>query len=627
MAESPSCLSVDSRGAESPARPPCGLELTGRTIRVALLAILGVGLLVRLLHFAAIQGTAFPRIPLVFTTSDMHSFWEWARTIQAGDWLGRNTYHPAAWSEIAPLETWYRWWGGKEIFHQAPLYPYLVAVLLAVFWGSLSHVLLVQLVIGALQPLVMYRLGSRLFDGRVGVLAAGLAALYGPFIFFQGSLLRDWLPLLLEPLALVLLLRAGTSTRRRDWALAGAALGVALLAKETILLFLPLVLFWVLWERGRPSRKALVAVGCVLGGFLAAVSPLITRNALVGAPLFAISNRALEGFILGNAADTVPIGIWPRPSMKEIFSRADGRFSVVVLETLKTYHGDWRQFVRHQWLKLRGLVDPLEVPDNLAFAYGLEISPILRVMLGYGAIFPLGLAGCLFVFKGWRGHLLLLLYGLSTVGGLMVSIVLARYRLAIVPVLILYGAAGVLRWVEAVRARHVGPAIGYVGLVLGIAVLQHRVLPIPELWEGPSLSIRAQEYVFSAEIYASDGRPDRAAMEMERLRVATVTDLKGAELAAFASLVEGDYRAVWALKLLEQGKREEATREAEKAETLFQGHRDLSLTRYRLGVFYFHLNDPARAGVFLGQFLELEPQGVRADEVRRLLARLDGKSG
>ncbi len=627
MTESTSCLSDDPRGAATAARPPWGLQLTERTIRVALFAILGVGLLVRLLHFAAIRETAFPRIPLVFTTSDMHAFWEWARTIQAGDWLGRDTYHPPAWVEIAPLETWYRWWGGKEIFHQAPLYPYLLALLLTAVRGSLGHVLLVQLVLSAFQPLVLYHLGRRLFDRRVGLLAAALGALYGPFIFFQGALLRDWLPLLLEPLALVLLLRAEASTRRRDWALAGMALGVALLAKETILLFLPLALFWVFWKQGRPSRKALAAAGCVLIGFLAAVSPLITRNALVGAPLLAISNRAPEGFIQGNAADGFPIGVFPTPSRKDILSRADGRFGIVVRETLRTYHGDWRRFVQHQWLKLRGLVDPLEIPDNLALAYGVEISPILRVMLGYGAIFPLGVAGCLLGFKGWRGHLLLFLYGLSIVGGLMVSIVLARYRLAIVPVVILYGGAGILRFIQTARARQVGPAIGYVGLVLGIAVLQHRVLPIPELREGTGLSIRAQEYVFSAEIYASDGRPDRAAMEMERLRLATDTDLKTAELAAFASLVEGDYRAVWALQLLEQGKRGEATREAQRAEMLFLRHRDISLTQYRLGVFYFHLSDAARAGVFLRQFLELEPQGPRADEVRRLLSRLDGKSG
>ena len=38
----------------------------------------------------------------------MSAFWHWAQSILAGDWLG------------------------KEIYHQAPLYPYLLAVVLAV---------------------------------------------------------------------------------------------------------------------------------------------------------------------------------------------------------------------------------------------------------------------------------------------------------------------------------------------------------------------------------------------------------------------------------------------------------------------------------------------------------------
>src|SRR5437763_9393753 len=91
---------------------------------VYLLLIMGLALAVRYAHFFSIVWTAFPKLPLVFDQSDLNTYWEWAQAILAGDWLGRDTYHPAFdWMKaIAPQETWYQWWGGKAIFQQAPLY-------------------------------------------------------------------------------------------------------------------------------------------------------------------------------------------------------------------------------------------------------------------------------------------------------------------------------------------------------------------------------------------------------------------------------------------------------------------------------------------------------------------------
>lgn len=66
----------------------------GHYSRIVLLGILTLGLLVQLIHFQTLTETAFLKIPLVHTQSDMYAFWQWAQTILAGDSLGRNTYHP-----------------------------------------------------------------------------------------------------------------------------------------------------------------------------------------------------------------------------------------------------------------------------------------------------------------------------------------------------------------------------------------------------------------------------------------------------------------------------------------------------------------------------------------------------
>src|SRR5262249_55901831 len=231
--------------------------------------------------------------------------------------------------------------------------------------------------------------------------------------FHQSALLRDWLPPILEPLALVALLRAREHERIRDWVLAGAILGLALLAKESVLLFLPLAMCWIAVGYRRKIGRAAVSGLAFVVGILLVLSPLLVRNTIVGAPLFAFSNRAAENLIEGNAADGFPIGLTHPPSMKAILERSAGRIPAVVRETLATYHGNWGAMARLQLLKLRALADPLEVPNNLNFYYAQEISPVLRSMLTYGFIFPLGLTGFMLSLGVWRRQTLMMLYAIS----------------------------------------------------------------------------------------------------------------------------------------------------------------------------------------------------------------------
>jgi dolichyl-phosphate-mannose-protein mannosyltransferase/tetratricopeptide repeat protein len=593
--------------------------MTRERERVSLLVILAVALVIRFVHFLIIVGTAFPKFPLVFDQSDLNTYWEWAQAIVAGDWLGRQTYHPAfEWMKaIAPEETWYRWWGGKEIFQQAPFYPYLVAGLLAVSRGSIEFVSAVQLVLGALQPLVMFWLGRRLFNARVGLLAAALTALYGPFIFHQGVLLRDWLPPVLEPLSLVAFLKARESGRILHWVLAGMAVGLAVLAKETLLLFLPLALLWILLGQRHAIRGAIASCAAVLAGLMLIVAPLVVRNVTVGGPPFAFSNRAAEGLIEGNAADGFPIGLTHPPSMKGILERSDGRLPAVIRETLRTYHGRWMELARLELLKLRALADPLEVPNNLNFYYGREISPILRLMLTYGVIFPFGVAGFVLALSTWRHHLLLILYGVSTLGSLLSTIVLARFRLALVPVLIIYAAAGLVWLWDAVSAKRMAAGITYISLLVGFAVTQHLVLPIPALRGMHRIAVHRPEYLLAAYIYAHDGRFDRAVTEVERLEKRAAERPSFAELAREASLYDGDYRTQWARQLIREGKADQGRRQVLRVEAAYSAHQDLSYPLFNLGFLHLDLGDRAKAKEYFERFLGREPQGPRADQVRR----------
>jgi hypothetical protein len=608
------------RGGSIAAEPAAPRAKVGENTRWLLLAILGLGLLVRLLHFWAITRTAFPKIPLVFTQSDMYAFFEWAQTILAGDWLGRDTYHPYfEWMKaIAPLETWYRWWGGKEIFHQAPLYPYWVAGLLALSGKSLAFVLFIQLLVSALQPLALFWLARRLFDERVGLVVAALTALYGPFIFHAGLLLRDWLLPILDTLALLALLRARDSGRGRAWVMAGMALGVSYVTKSAILLFLPLVLLWLGLEHRKAWRRGVVAGACVGVGFLLCLSPVVVRNALVGTRLFAIETRAAEGFILGNAADGSPVILVIPASMQGILERSEGRPLAVIRETLKTYQGDLRQVLRVQLLKLRGIVNPYEVQNNENFYYGREISPVLWFTLLYGIVFPLGVTGMLLARPAGPKQRLLLLYALASLIGLWLPPIRARYRLILVPVLIVFAAAFLVWFYHLVRRREIARALRAAALCLGVAFAQHGVLAL----RGQEYYDRRQEYIFSKDVYVSQGQFDRAAAEMGLLLE------KARQIAPLAGDVpryETEYRQLLARHLIEQGARAEARQQVELALAAHaRAPHSPSYLYFNFGVLHLLLNEPEKAKPFLRRFLELEPGSPRAEQLRRILSQLDG---
>ncbi len=597
-------------------------------MRWALPIIIGMGLALRIAHFWAISGTAYPDIPLVATELDMYATYQWAQTILAGDLIGRDTYHPYfQWmKDIAPLETWYRWWGGKEIFQQAPLYAYVVALLLWLSSRSLECVLLIQLVLGALHPLVMYGLAKQLFDARVGLVAAVLTAFYGPFIFHQGTLLRDWIPPILEPFSVLLILRAQATGRAATWLSAGMVFGLALLTKEAVLLYFPMVLLWIVFVNRRSLRAAGRAGGFLLLGFMLVLSPLVWRNAVVGTSLFSISNRAPEGFIEGNAPDTYPISLHHPTSMAGILERSNGRVWPVIQETLALYHGDWRLLINQMILKARGIVDPIEVPNNLDFGYALDLSPPLRLTLRYGLIFPIGLAGMIVSLRLWRSHLPFLLYGLAAVAGLMSTIVIARYRLVLAPVLLVYGAATLVWLWDVTQQRRWGRVFGGLGLILVVAVLQHLVVPIPLVGRHPIVTIYGPEYIHSSQLYSLEGRFDQAAAEMTRLRrkASLAPDFpKKKDFISQTYFWEGNYRVQWANQLFEKGMEGDARRQVALAQAAYAEH---IRRNYSLGLTFrplFELEDPASAEALFKLLLGLNPQHPSAADLQQLIRRLE----
>ena len=474
----------------------------------ALVAVLALALAVRVLNLWLMSRLPVAEYQFHWAESDMATSWAWSGRIISGDILGRNTPHQyTSWMrEWAPLETWERWWGGRTVFHQAPLYAYaLAAMRLAAgdgFWG----IGLCQAMLGVANVALVYLLAARLFGGAVPVIAALGAALYGPFLLHETLVLRDTLGVTVS-LLLLWWLAGCDDARALPWLVAGWLFALALLAREATLVFGPFVAFWIARRFGRRPRVLATVALAFVAGVSVGLAPLVARNVVVGAPPLSLSTRGIETFVHGNAADSSVIGLALPAATRSILEQADGRLGTAIRLTLATYHGDWLRLVGNELFKLRAIFARYEPMDNVNWYYFADRSPLLRFSLHFEWVLALGLVG---LWLDRQRHSLLRYFLLASVGALMYSTIVGRYRLPAVAVLLLYAGVTV-EWTarEVAAGRWRRAAIAGLAAV-GVAAASAHLLPSAERRQR----YRADEFVLAAEVHYRHGRAERALEEL-----------------------------------------------------------------------------------------------------------------
>ena len=187
-------------------------------------------------------------------------------------------------------------WLGDRVFFMNPFYSYFLAVLYAISGTDYFHVALVQSAMGVCSCALVYGLGSRLWGQAVGLLAAGLAAVYGPYLFYDGALLTASPITLLNLGALYCLLRSLEEDGPWLWA-AGLLLGLSATARPLVLLFIFVLGGWYL---NRCGRAGLYSWGKVLLGCGLVVGLVVLRNFVVGGELLLTTSSAGMNLYVGN---------------------------------------------------------------------------------------------------------------------------------------------------------------------------------------------------------------------------------------------------------------------------------------------------------------------------------------
>jgi 4-amino-4-deoxy-L-arabinose transferase-like glycosyltransferase len=173
--------------------------------------------------------------------------------------------------------------GTAQQFGRAPIYPLFLAAIGATQpddGNAPARVKIVQSVLGTALVLVIGALAARAAGRRAGTVAAWIAACYPPLVWFPAYVLSETLYSLLALTGALLLQIAVTRSRRahspREGGplalFAGALVGVAVLTRPAMLVFVPMALLWLV----RAQRHVLAVA--FLAAAVAVIAPWTARN-------------------------------------------------------------------------------------------------------------------------------------------------------------------------------------------------------------------------------------------------------------------------------------------------------------------------------------------------------------
>jgi Flp pilus assembly protein TadD len=387
-------------------------------------------LIVRLIYIHDVWRSPFAAALI----GDGREYDAWAQRIAAGDWVG------------------------TDVFYQAPLYPYTLAVIFRVAGHDLFVVRVVQAVWSAAACVLVACAGARVFDRTIGLIAGSLMAVYAPSIFFDGLIQKSSLDFLLIAVSLYAL--GEWRIRQRGWpiAVAAAALGLLALNRENARVLIPVVGAWLMLRREWRGTLIFTLTLVVV------LTPVAARNYAVGGEFFLSTSQAGPNFYIGNHSGATGLyepllpnrgsAKYEREDAARLAEQASGRslspgevsryWTARALADVSAHPLSWLRLMTRKTLLT---LNHAEASDTESLAAYAEQSSILRALawINFGVLLPLAVWGAWLERDRWRDLGILYAVVIALLGSVIVFFVFDRYRFPVAPALALFAAVPLAR--------------------------------------------------------------------------------------------------------------------------------------------------------------------------------------
>ena len=610
--------------------------------RLTFAAILFITVAIGSAALAQFQHSPFARVRL----SDEESYTRWAHSILSGHLL------PAA-----PL-------------YQDPLYPYLLALWFAVAGPDPLLIRALQVLLGAAAVALAGLAGRQALGRWGGLMAAGLLAGCASLYYFELSVSKETLAILLSALSVWLGARAGDggagvahplASPRADgwvhgfpgsgrWLGLGLCFGLMCLTRGNFLLVAPLVAGWALLRPGVARRTAARQVAVFCAGLGLALAPVAGWNFHLSGEFRLTTYSGGYNFYLGNNPDAdggyvIPAFAQGDPFEDPAAFRAEaerlagGKFSDPQAAHFWLLAG--RQWLRENPAaaarlyarKIFLLLHQRELPN--LYSLGLLRANFVRILwlpfVGYGFLWGPALLGA-FVLRRRPAAQYAIVLTLGYALSLLPFFIVDRYRAPLLPALAVL-AAGFFQWGAEQWRQGQGRKLATAAAAAGaFIVLGHWPLATPDALAGSERALVGSAYLragdpASALRWYGEARalaPDDGTIYNGW--AASVGALGPDQLPLLRALARTDDPAdlFFVAKRLEQlGQYRDAARAFEAAVGLDPAYLRACL---HLAKIYSRpeMHDPARAAAWAGRALEIDPVNT---DVYDVLDRLNAPAG
>ncbi len=369
------------------------------------------------------------------------------------------------------------WWPITPAEAPTAHWSYLYTLYLAAVYKFFGyHPLIARLIqaalSGILTPWLIYRLGKEHFGNTVGLIAAGLSAVYLYFVYYAAALMTEsfyiigilWIldaatclgadPPKYTPLSSAYYLKASLNL--------GLAMAVTVLLRQVILLFFPILFLWLFWRGLRQNKLAALKITGVLSGatliLIAAVLPWTYRNYQVFNRFVLLNTNAGYAFFWGNhpihGYNFISILPADGPSYQDLIPPELRSLDEAALDQALLKRG--LTFIQADPLRYL-ILSGSRIKDYFQFWPSGKSSLVsnLSRIFSFALLLPFMVYGLIIKLPGVIKSKTLILYLFIIVytGVHLLTWALIRYRLPVDAVLILFAGAALQKIQQALSAR------------------------------------------------------------------------------------------------------------------------------------------------------------------------------
>ncbi|HUJ11616.1 MAG TPA: glycosyltransferase family 39 protein [Verrucomicrobiae bacterium] len=336
-----------------------------------------------------------------------------------------------------------------------PGYPIFLALIYALVGRSWLVVRFLQAAIGAETCVLTYRLGTKLFTEREGIVAGFLLAIYPGHLFMSWRIMAETLYMLLLVLSVLLALEIAENPRPMQSLLLGVTVGCAQLVKSNLYIFPPMLVVWFIFAvHGRWKRRlqclALLISGLVLVMMLTPITNLVSPGRQTaplpgnaGRTFWTANNPLADGYFIH--AEDRPEGkaFIERNGLSERFETAsyfekDRLYRTLGLLWIRENPGKYMVLCLKKLNNAFGLFPRAKV-------FAQDSRARLVYLLSYGLIAPFALGGLFTSRRRWRTCSLLYVVLLSYVLMVLLFYGTPRFTVVVIPFLLVFAGDSLVK--------------------------------------------------------------------------------------------------------------------------------------------------------------------------------------